>query len=69
MPDYFYNELKLYVSPGNVSRFFVEAAEEKILDKKMVKKDDPFGDFFALRRVAPKISDKQIMNAIKKGRM
>lgn len=68
VPDYFYDELRLQVAPGNVSSFFVEAAEEKLLDERVAKKTDPFESFFALRKKAPKLTDRQIMNAIRKGR-
>lgn len=69
VPDYFYDELRLQVSPGNVSSFFVEAVEEKLLDKRIAKKTDPVEEFIALRKTAPKLNDKQIFAAIKRGRM
>ena len=63
-----YQELVAFLGKGNISSFITEAAEEKLLEKKLEPKD-PVEAFLRLRKVTPKLTHKQIMAAIRKGRM
>jgi hypothetical protein len=67
MPRDIYQELVSFLGKGQISRFVTEATEEKLLEKKLEPKD-PVKAFLDLRKITPKLSDKQIMAAIRKGR-
>lgn len=63
-----YEDLLALAGRGKVSSFVAEATESKLLEGKFEKKD-PVEAFFAHRKDLPKLTDKQIMAAIRKGRM
>ena len=67
LPKNIYEDLLKLIGKGKVSSFVAEATEEKILDKKIEPKD-PIEAFLALRKKPKKISDSEIMAAIRKGR-
>lgn len=68
LPGYIYEKLVKQIPPRKVSRFVATVLEEKlIVQKKQVT--DPIKDFVDLRRKLPKVSDKKIFAAIRKGRM
>jgi len=67
LPKNIYEDLLKLIGKGKVSSFVAEATEEKILDKKIEPKD-PIEAFLALRKKTKKISDSEIMAAIRKGR-
>lgn len=68
LPEHVYDNLMMLVDKGAVSRFIAEATEERILEEK-TKKKDPVEEFIALRGKLPKLSDRKIFAAIRKGRM
>ena len=68
MPNYLYEQLLALAGKGNVSGFVTEATEAKILNKAVAAKNDPVDAFFALRKIAPRRTNKQILEAIRKGR-
>jgi len=68
MPKDIYQELVSFLGKGKISRFIAEATEDKLLEEKLVKKD-PVEAFFAHKKDLPKLTHRQIMVAIKKGRM
>lgn len=68
LPDYLYSQLKLLLNKGDLSSFIAEAAEEKLLEEKLAPKD-PIKAFFAHKKKLPKITDKQIFAAVRKGRV
>lgn len=67
LPDYLYTELRLMLGRGDLSSFMAEAAEEKMLDEKLTPKD-PIKAFFAHKEYLPKLTTKQILVNIRKGR-
>ena len=67
LPKNVYEDLIKLIGKGRVSAFVADATEEKILDKKLEPKD-PIETFLALRKKTKKISDSEIMAAIRKGR-
>ena len=68
MPRDIYQELVSFLGKGKISRFITEATEDKLLEEKLVQKD-PIEAFFAHKKDLPKLTHRQIMAAIKKGRM
>lgn len=62
-----YEDLLALAGRGKVSSFVAEATENKLLEGKFEKKD-PIEAFFALRKIAPRRTTKQILEAIRKGR-
>ncbi|PIU35919.1 hypothetical protein COT03_00900 [Candidatus Shapirobacteria bacterium CG07_land_8_20_14_0_80_39_18] len=68
LPSYIYDRLIKRVPERQVSRFVAGLLEEKlIVQKKQIT--DPIKDFVDLRSKLPKVSDKKIFAAIRKGRM
>ncbi|KKQ37817.1 MAG: hypothetical protein US53_C0008G0008 [Candidatus Woesebacteria bacterium GW2011_GWA1_37_7] len=67
LPKYVYEDLISLLGKGKISSFVAEAAEDKLLEKKLEAKD-PIEAFLALRKKTKKISDEEIMAAIRKGR-
>jgi len=67
VPHHLYKELITVVGQGKVSRFVAEATEARLLEKKFRKKD-AVAAFFSHRKGLPKLTDAQIMAAIRKGR-
>jgi hypothetical protein len=67
LPNYIYEDLLALIPRGGISGFVSEATEEKLLEKKLEPKD-PVKAFLALRKVTPKLNDRQIMEAIRRGR-
>jgi hypothetical protein len=67
LPDYLYDQLQPLLQERQLSAFVAEAVEEKILAQ--TQSDDPVEAFLDWRRVVPKLSDQQILTAIRKGRM
>jgi len=68
LPSYIYDRLIKQVPERQVSRFVAGLLEEKlIVQKKQIT--DPIKDFVDLRSKLPKVSDKKIFAAIRKGRM
>jgi len=67
LPKNIYEDLLSLFGRGKVSGVVAEAVEEKILKKKLEPKD-PVKAFLALRKVTPKLTHKEIMDAIHKGR-
>jgi len=68
LPAYVYEDLVALLPRGGISSFVAEATEDKVLEHKINKKD-PVEEFLALRNGLPKLTDKQIFAAIRKGRM
>jgi len=68
LPTYVYEDLVTLLPRGGISSFVAEATEDKVLEHKINKKD-PVEEFLALRNGLPKLTDKQIFAAIRKGRM
>lgn len=69
LPNYLYTDLLTLVPTGGVSCYVADALEEKVLEEKLYKRKDPIKAFFDLRKMTTKLSDKEIMLAIRKGRM
>lgn len=67
LPKYIYEDLTALLPRGEISSFVAEATESKLLEEKFEKKD-PIEAFFAHRKDLPKLTDRQIMAAIRKGR-
>ena len=67
LPDYLYDQLQPLLQERQLSAFVAEAVEEKILAQ--TQSDDPVEAFLDWRRVVHKLSDQQILTAIRKGRM
>lgn len=67
LPHYIYENLIRRIKPGKVSRFITSLLEENIFTLK--KQKDVVDDFFALRKMMPKKTRKEILAAIKKGRL
>ena len=67
LPKDLFEDLINLIGKGKVSSFVAEATEEKILEKKLEPKD-PVEAFLALRKKTKKLSDSEIMTAIRKGR-
>ena len=67
LPNYVYEDLLALIPRGDISGFVSEATEEKLLEKKLEPKD-PVKAFCDLRKVTPKLNDRQIMEAIRRGR-
>ncbi len=67
LPRYVHEELLAFVSRRQLSHFVAEAVEEHLLDQKIAP-NDPLKKFFDLRKKTPKISDKEILEAVQKGR-
>ena len=67
LPKNIYEDLITLVGKGRISKFVAKATGEKLLDKKLEPKD-PVKAFFALRKITPKLTHRQIMDAIHKGR-
>lgn len=67
LPQYIHEDLLASVSKRQLSRFVAEAVEERLLDQK-IKPADPIDQFLNLRKKLPKFSNKEILEAIRKGR-
>lgn len=68
LPGYIYEKLIKQVPERRVSRFVASVLEEKLfVQKKQIT--DPIKDFIDLRSKLPKVGDKKIFAAIRKGRM
>lgn len=67
LPINVYEDLTTLLPRGEISSFVAEATESKLLEEKFEKKD-PIEAFFALRKIAPRRTTKQILAAIRKGR-
>ena len=70
LPKNIYEDLLSLYGKGKISSVVAEAVEKKVLEKKL-KKEDPVEEFLSLREKLnlPKLSDKEIFAAIRKGRM
>lgn len=69
LPDYTVDQLMRSVSKGNRSSFVAQAVENELIRQRMHKVvDDPLENLTALRSKLPKLTSKQIMNSIEKGR-
>lgn len=66
LPNYLYQKLIARTASGKISSFVAHVLEKDLFGTEMKK--DPIEEFFALRKTLPKISRKQILNAIHKGR-
>lgn len=68
LPNYIYQKLMKAAPERKVSSFVARILEEElIVQKKQIT--DPIKDFVDLRSKLPKVSDKKIFAAIRKGRM
>ena len=67
LPTYVYEDLIALLPRGEISSFVAEATENRLLEEKFEKKD-PIEAFFAHKKDLPKLTHKQIMAAIRKGR-
>lgn len=67
LPHNVYEELVSVVGRGKVSPFVAEATESKLLEEKLRKKD-PISEFFSHKKGLLKLTHKEILSAIKKGR-
>ncbi|MBU2052077.1 hypothetical protein KKH13_02620 [Patescibacteria group bacterium] len=70
LPDYIYDQLIALYGRGKVSRFISQAAEKELMTKKIEKQTDPVEEFlnFTKNLKLPKMTDRQIKQAINKGR-
>ena len=68
LPERTYEDLLKLWGKGKISSVVAEAVEKKVLEKKLEPKD-PIKAFFAHKKDLPKLTHKEIMDAIKKGRM
>ncbi len=68
MPDYLYTQLLATVPTGQISKFVSAATEDKIVSQKLTKKINPVEQFLSLGNSIPRMTTKQILAAIKKGR-
>jgi len=68
LPRYLYNELTLFLEKGQISHFISEAIEQRLIEKK-IRSKDTVSHFFSHRKYLPKLTDKQVMSAIRKGRI
>lgn len=67
LPYNIYEELVSVVGKGKVSPFVAEATESRLLEEKLRKKD-LIGAFFSHKKTLPKLTHKEILSVIKKGR-
>ena len=68
LPRNVYEDLLALFGKGKISSVVAEAEEEKVLEKKLAPKD-PIEAFFAHKKNLQKLTHRQIMAAIRKGRM
>jgi hypothetical protein len=70
MPNYLYDQLMSNFGRGQVSQFISEATEKLMISRKIEAKTDPVEDFLNLKKEFdfPKLTAKQVKNAISKGR-
>lgn len=68
LPSHIYFDLLSLFGKGKISAVVAEAIEEKLLVEKLKPNTDPIDAFLALRKITPKLSDNEIMAAIRKGR-
>lgn len=68
LPNYIYQRLVKTVPERKISSFVARVLEEELVVQKN-RITDPIKDFVDLRNKLPKISDKKIFAAIRKGRM
>lgn len=68
LPGYIYEKLVKQVPERQVSRFVANVLEKELIIQKE-QTIDPIKDFIDLRKKLPKMSDKKIFAAIRKGRM
>jgi len=67
LPNHVYEDLLAFLGKGKISGFVAEATQHKLLEKKLAPKS-PVEAFFALRKITTKRTNKQILEAIRKGR-
>lgn len=67
MPEYIYQTLIGFISKGKISNFISQAVETKLLEESY--SGNPIDEFMALSKKTPKQKQKNIMQAIKKGRL
>jgi len=65
IPKYLGEELKKLVEKRKLSRFVTRALEKQILEEKI---ENPIQAFLSLRKKLPKLPQKRIISAIKRGR-
>ncbi len=68
LPKNVYQDLITLIGKGKVSSFVANATKKMVLDEKLTP-GSPVDAFLSHRDKLPKLSDKQIMAAIRKGRM
>mgnify|MGYP001565863516 CR=1 FL=1 len=66
LPNYLYQLLASRVENGKMSQFVTAVLEKELIAK---EKSNPIGDFFSLRQRLPKKTYKDIIKAIKTGRV
>ena len=67
LPKYIYEDLTTLLPRGEISSFVAEATQKRLLQKKLAPKD-AIANFWALRKIAPKRTTRQILAGIHKGR-
>lgn len=65
LPDYIYEELAQQMPAGQVSRFVARAVEKELMELET----EPVEEFIALREKLPKKTKREIIRAIRKGRV
>jgi len=65
LPDYLYEDLVRQMPQGWVSRFVARAVEKELMELE----GEPIGEFIALREKLPKKTKREIIRAIRKGRI
>lgn len=66
LPEYLARILQRAIKPGERSEFIRSLVERELVTRSKV---DPIEEFLSLRDKLPKVSEKKIMKAIKKGRV
>lgn len=65
LPGYIYKRLRKTVPSRGISQFVAKSVERELMS---IKKEDPIESFFELQDHFPKLTMKQILKAIRKGR-
>jgi len=65
IPKYLGEELKKLVEKRKLSSFVTKALERQILEEKI---ENPIRAFLSLRKKLPKLSQRRIISAIKRGK-
>lgn len=65
LPGYIYKRLRKTIPSRGISQFVAKTVEKELMD---MKAEDPIQGFFELQNHFPKLTTKQILNAIRKGR-